>query len=215
MTGDQTDIFNRLKGLLPNGWFQEPTPVLDALLTGIASALSYAYGLIAYSYLQTRIRTATDYFLDLISLDFFGTAWQRRANESDTSFRNRILALLLLAKGTRPGMSNMLTVVTGNKPRIFEPIRVADTGCYGSPTFHAPFIGYNQAGGWTIPSLFPYQALVVVYPGNGATNQDIYNAVEETKPLATRIWVAIGGHELTDDNGNVLTDDGGNVLFGN
>src|SRR3978361_501866 len=98
MTGDQSDILSRLKTLLPGGWFRDATPVLDGFLSGIAWALAQVYALAAYARLQTRILTATDGFLDLISFDFFGNTLPRRALESDAAFRTRIVAELFLEK---------------------------------------------------------------------------------------------------------------------
>ena len=89
--GDQTDILGRIKALLPFRWFPDITPVLDALLSGVAWALSFIYSLIQYAKLQTRIATASDGFLDLIAFDFFGTSLLRRQQETDVSFRGRIL----------------------------------------------------------------------------------------------------------------------------
>ena len=37
-TGDQSDFTARIKALLPNGWFRDATPVLDAILSGISTA---------------------------------------------------------------------------------------------------------------------------------------------------------------------------------
>lgn len=68
-TGDQTDIFRRIKALLPQ-WFSDNTPVLDALLRGFAYATAFVYVLIAYAARQTRIKTATDGWLDMIAADF-------------------------------------------------------------------------------------------------------------------------------------------------
>ena len=64
-------------------------------LSGPAWALSQIYALIQYAVLQTRIATATDGFLDLISYDFFGGNLPRRSQEKDNPFRARILATLL------------------------------------------------------------------------------------------------------------------------
>jgi hypothetical protein len=156
-TGDIADVLTRLKALLPNGWFVEPTPILDGFLTGIAWALSQVYGLIAYARLQTRIATATDGFLDLISFDFFGSSLPREAQESDAAFRSRIQAELLLERGTRKGLIRALQILTGRTPWVFEPARPADTGGYDTNS-----MGYNVAGGYG-SLLLPYQAFVVAY----------------------------------------------------
>ena len=186
-TGDQSDIFNRLKRLLPNGWFQEPTPLFDAVLNGAAWALSFGYSLIAYTYLQARIRTATDYFLDLASQDYFGVNLQRHAMEEDASFRKRILTLLLAQQTTRGGLAGTLFRITGRQPKIFEPLRVADSGSYDTG-----YACYDVAGSYTeLTGYSPYQALIVAYRGNGMPDIDIQNWTEQAKPCSTVMWLCI------------------------
>ena len=160
-TGDAQDLIGRLKALLPNGWFSGPTPVLDTILAGIASALSAVYGLTQYARLQTRIATATGAFLDLISFDYFGTTLPRRSQESDGAFRTRIKAALLTEKATRGGMIKTLQSLTGRTPIIFEPARPADTGAYDTNT-----MGYGVAGAYGSLAL-PAQAFIVAYRPRG------------------------------------------------
>ena len=81
-TGDQNDIFSRLKSSLPLGWFPDASPILDAVLQGAAAVLTMIYQVIVYVQLQTRIHTATDGWLDLVAVDFFGTSLPRKAGES-------------------------------------------------------------------------------------------------------------------------------------
>lgn len=170
--GDQSDIVGRLKAVLPNGWFTGSTPVLDAALNGIASALAQIYSLISYAKLQTRIASATDGFLDLISYDFFGLLLPRSSQEADTSFRARILAQLLLQKGTRFGVIRALQILTGRTPVIFEPGRPADTGAYNTNT-----LGYGVAGGYGSLAL-NCQAFVTAFRpmGSGIPNIAGYNS---------------------------------------
>src|ERR1700727_986655 len=101
-TGDQSDMLARLKAVLPSGWFPlsvvgQPsnTPILDGLLSGPAWALSWVYTLIEYANDQTRIATATDVWLDLAALDYFGGNLTRNPGESDSAFSARIRANLL------------------------------------------------------------------------------------------------------------------------
>ena len=47
--GTQDDILARIKALLPYRWFPDSTPVLDALLSGIAWGLALVYSLIAHA----------------------------------------------------------------------------------------------------------------------------------------------------------------------
>jgi hypothetical protein len=115
--------------------------------------------------LQTRISTATDNWLDIIALDFFGSNLARQSGESDNSFRARILGALLRGAATRPAISACLQVLTGCEPRIFEPARCADTGSYSTLANGALPSGcglaYGIAGGWGNLNL-PFQVFVSV-----------------------------------------------------
>lgn len=131
-TGDQDDMLGRLKRLLPAGWFGDSNPILDALLWGYAQSLAWAYTLYLYAQAQTRIKTATDNWLDLIALDFFGNNLVRGASQGDTSYRSSILINLFRERTTRPAMEQVLLDLTGRAPIIIEPARPADVGGYGS-----------------------------------------------------------------------------------
>ena len=173
MTGDIADMVARLKVVLPKRWFADDdppppvgsgvvnTPVLTALLTGLGTAWSWLHTMIAYIRLQTRIGTASDSFLDLISTDFFGTALPRRVNEGDTAFRTRILAELQRTRATRPGLTQALVELTGRTPVIFEPARPADTGGWNVA------LGYDVAGGYGSLTL-PAQVFVTAYRPSAA-----------------------------------------------
>lgn len=173
-TGSTTDIVNRIKAVLPTGWFPTtPTgspsnsPILDGVLTGLASSWSWLYSLLAYVKLQTRIATATDVQLDMISLDYFGYNLRRLVNEADTPFRARIKANLLAPKGTRAAVSAAVQQLTGFKPYIFEPKRATDTGGYGTHGgANVTGLGYGVAGGYGSLNL-PFQAFVVARRPNG------------------------------------------------
>lgn len=216
-TGDQQDQFQRIKALIPK-WFSDDTPVLDALLRGFAYAKSFVYGLIVYAALQTRIKTATDGWLDMIAADFFGSSLLRKSGQSDASFRNRIIINLFRERATRNGLVKVLTDLTGRAPAVFEPQRPLDTGSYGGP-----LIGYGVAGGYG-SMLLPFQAFVTAYrptstgipnvAGYGVstggygqasraeiaslnmtqgavTDDDIYAAIDSVKPAGTTIWTRI------------------------
>jgi len=217
--GDQQDIYHRLRGYLPR-WFgdEAQSPILNALLQGLAYSGAYIYSLYAYAKLQTRILSATDGWLDMIAADFFGASLQRSANQSDASFRSRIRLNLFRERATRNGMVKALQDLTGRTPKIIEPTRPADTGAYGGPT-----IGYGVAGAYG-SLLMPYQCFVIAYRPAGTgipnvagygistggyaqpsqadyasmssiqgavTDADIYAAIEATRPVATTVWVNI------------------------
>lgn len=216
--GDARDIAGRIKALLPGGWFRDETPLLDAVLDGIAAPLASTYSLIAYARQQTRIITATDGFLDLIALDFFGATLARRPGESDDAFRLRIRAALLPERGTRRGLVRALELLTGRTPLVFEPARPADTGGY-----NANSAGYGVAGAYGSLRL-PFQAFVTAYrpagqgipniggygdpPGayntpsramygnmalvqGAVTDADILEIIDAVKPAGVIIWTRI------------------------
>jgi hypothetical protein len=208
--GDQTDIFNRLKGLLPP-WYGDSSPNLDANLKGGAgTALSFTYSFYKYAVLQTRIKTATGDFLDLISNDFFGTKLPRRTDENDASFRNRILARLLQEKATLNGMRQALYKLTGRYPIIYEPRWGG--GFYGANSFYRQAVYGSR--------FYPYQFWIIAFRPttnsknpdyyNGAsyygelsyygdisnnvitvTDQDIYDLIDDVKPIGTLQHVTI------------------------
>lgn len=215
--GDQNDIFTRLRKLIPPSWFNS-SPNFDATLQGPAWALSSIYSQITYATLQTRIATATDGYLDLISNDFFGTSLPRLTNEQDGAFRARILANLFVKGPTRGNMSAVLTLVTGRTPDIFEPSRTDDSGGWDGA-----FYWDTGVGKWGAP--MPYQSFVTAYrpltnaqslgeldswrwmfdaygawsdsPVTEVTDAAIFAAVESTKMLGTVVWLRIADNPVT------------------
>jgi hypothetical protein len=131
MTGDQRDIAQRLKSVLPASWFPDPASNEWAFLQGFANISSWLYGLITFAKQQTRVSTASGIFLDLMAFDFFGRAYGRSPLQTDASFSAGIRATLLAPKATRPGLVYALTQLTGRAPTIFYPAWGPDTGGYG------------------------------------------------------------------------------------
>lgn len=164
--GDFDDITLRFNEYLV-GWFGDSPPVVDSIIEGYAEVWAWFY--VQYIYLknQTRIKTATDVYLDLISIDFFGTELPRKHEESDGNFRIRILLNLFRERATREGMRKVLFDLTGFEPIIIEPYRPQDTGAYNV----ASTMGYNIAGRYSGAGL-QYQAFIIVFRPilNGAGN---------------------------------------------
>ena len=144
MTGDQQDMLARLRTVLPTRWFPDSAPVLDGLLSGLASGWSWAYQQLQYVKAQTRIATATDIWLDIIANDFFGSRLARRTGQSDEAFRSRIQRELFRERGTRGAIIAVLQDLTGRAPLVFEPARSTDTGGYASLTGAGGGVGYWQ-----------------------------------------------------------------------
>jgi hypothetical protein len=218
-TGDAQDCSSRVIATIPTRWFADSNPIRDAVINGAAYALALIYSILQYAKNQTRIATATDGFVDLISYDFFGSNLPRRTGEMDDPFRQRILSTLLREKATRKGMILALQTLTGRTPVVFEPARPAD--CIG---YNAPSAGYSSGAGRYGSLKLPYQCFVtafrpttsgipVVGGYNAAraaytrasynkysnlsqvvgfvTDADIYAAISATKPEGTICWTSI------------------------
>lgn len=130
--GDQSDFTSRLLRLLPTGWFPSAAPRLNAVLQGAAAALSATFAMLAFVRAQTRVQTASGSFLDLISEGYFGGALPRLQYEVDASYAGRIKYNLTAPRGTRDGMLQMLTQLTGQMPIIFQPNLAGDCICLAS-----------------------------------------------------------------------------------
>jgi hypothetical protein len=219
--GDQEDIVSRLQQLNPVGWFEAGyATIRDALMAGVANGLSFIYSLLAYVRLQTRISTATDGFLDMIAGDFLGDGLPRATNQTDASYRARIIAAIFRERGTRKAIIAVLTQLTGRAPVVFEPQRPMDTGAYGIA------YGYGSAGGYG-SLLLPFQAFVTAFRPSGGgvanvapygvpggsvgggygvgsmeqvplasmqgqvTDADIFNAIESLRPAGYTVWARI------------------------
>ena len=211
MIGDSFDILARLKAVLPANWFPDQTPVLDAVLTGIATAWTSLYALLTEVQLQSRIATATGSFLDGASQDFFGQGLLRRLLEPDVAFRGRIASELVRQHATRDALNSAVVDLTGVLPVLFEPSRPADTGGYATPG-----LAYGTAGAFGSMNL-PFQVFVTVtrQPSDGIaiiagygtpgplaranlslvtgqiTDLDIYAAIASVMPTGSIAWTHI------------------------
>ena len=171
--GGELDVYNRLIAQLPLEWWGISHANLDTILAAFVDTGSFHYSQYLYVVLQTRIKTATDINLDIISSDYLGDELPRRVGELDESFRTRILATLIQEKATRRGMINAIYNLTGIKPVIFEPWNPTDTGGYND--YQA--LAYNTVGTYGSGS-FAYQAFIDVYVGpfDGMASYGGYNS---------------------------------------
>lgn len=173
-TGDQNDMIGRLKAALPPTWFPNTSqglvtnsPVIDAILSGVASVWVWVYAFLQFVKSQTRIATASGVFLDMIAADFFGTFLTRRNAELDAAFCLRILKEMFRPKVTRAAMIRAITELTGRAPAIFEPAYPLDTGGWGTTGMTAGTgLGYGVAGGWGSLAL-PFQYFIIAYRPTG------------------------------------------------
>lgn len=126
-TGDVKDMAARIAATLPP-WVPTSLPIINAVLTGIAKGFSSVYVLLQFMRAQSRVRTASGGFLDLISLDYFGTNMVRRTGEPDATFQARLLKELLRPRVTVAAIRQMLIDLTGRIPIITEPGNPANIG---------------------------------------------------------------------------------------
>jgi len=221
MTGDQNDMAARIRAVLPAGWFSDTTPVLDSLLAGLGWLWSWAYALLQFVVAQARLATTSGMWLDLFAFDYFGNRVARATQETDDAFRARISREMRRIRGTRAAVISVVTDLTGQAPKIFEPMNTGDTGSWGTLDGQAQGLAWNTTGGWGSLSM-PFQAFVTVYntpnvgiatvqPWNGdagwssptlayadlqdaantLTNDAIYAAIADVMPAATIAWTQI------------------------
>lgn len=160
-TGDQQDMADRVRAVLPDGWFPDDAPILSAVLAGCGNAWAWLYDMLAFVRLQARRLTASGAYLDMIAADFFGTFIRRRTSETDASLSARIGRELFREKGTRAGLIAALTDLTGRTPVVFEPAYPLDTGAYTTGG-----VGYGAGGGYG-SLLLPFQFFLTAYRARG------------------------------------------------
>lgn len=123
---------DRLLATYPKPWTsdqaRQPGGVLYSLLDSLfAYDLVFILNGLIYVQQSTRIKTAVNGALDIISEDYFGNGLPRLNGESDSQFRARILAALLQPRVTRQAIYNAILQLVGLPPRMIEPWIPGDT----------------------------------------------------------------------------------------
>ena len=159
--GDSNDMLARIKRVVPPRWFAYVAPLRDAVLGGLSDQLAWVYAFIAYAQTQTRIITATGFWLDLICADYLGLTMRRRAGELDAAFMPRIKREIFRARVTRAGMAQTLLDLTGKAPIVFEPWNTGDTGAWdmamgwqGNTAAQGGGGGFDVGCGWDASAEF-------------------------------------------------------------
>lgn len=153
---DVPGLLARMKAVLPARWFADSAPMLDAVLTGIASAWVDVFALLDGVGTQARVASANGVFLDIAAQDYFGQGLSRRTAEVDAAYSARIQQNLVRARATRASVVQVLQDLTGRTPVVFEPRNPSDTGGYNLS------MGYGQAGAYG-SMMLPYQFMVRAY----------------------------------------------------
>lgn len=160
--GTQQDFSNRLRELVPQGWFsdKDDTPVVSALFDGDGANASFNFTQMKYIYNQQRLQTMTDVNLDIFAVDYFGAAGlRRRQGETDNNYFTRIASRLLMPANSRDALNNAIGQLTGYNSIFFEPFNGVDTGYYN----RVNTLAYNvNVGGYGSPNM-PDQFFVDVF----------------------------------------------------
>jgi len=146
--------------------------VFQALMGAIGSALDKYDPEIIGLQAEFSVTKATAY-----SLNKQGADWGRfrKANESDTAFRQRVLSLLpLYVNGpSNPGIRAVINPFTGADPIIFE---------YGPGAFTMDESAIGEAGfSAGISDTFTFELFVQNPDGLSYDHQDMENAIEGIK----------------------------------
>ena len=191
------DFPGRMRALLPRKWFPDTapgaassTPYLDVALNGMGWGWQQIYDGITYIRTQSRIATATDVWLDLISLDFFNGALPRIAGELDASFRARIKAKLFTPTATRSAITQSVAAATGRPTVVIEPWNTGDCGAVaGAGNAAGGQLAWGSAGSW---GSLQYPAQFFVQAKRG-TNPDsaTYATLAATEAAGTIAWTQI------------------------
>ena len=141
---------NLLVATLPQSWFSiSDFSFIKAVMSGFAQCMSFFYANIQYAKVQTRINTANDGFLDLISGDFLGNAVPRLPNEVDSVYRARIMANVFLKKVTKPAIQYAVTSLFPDKVvnvEIFESVSGMTIPNLATPIGHEEVPRYDYSG---------------------------------------------------------------------
>lgn len=142
---DTPDWAERLLGLFPASWTSDEAKseggVLYSLFLAIGDELERSLENVNYDFAATRIATAVDTALDSVAKDYFGAVAGfpadviRAPGEPDESLRTRVYASLLLPAATRQSLIDLLTRLTGEKPRVFEPWSPGDTSSWDNMSY--------------------------------------------------------------------------------
>lgn len=174
--------------------------VFFAVMSAFAANLVILNEQVVYAWKACRIQTAEDAALDTCAEDYFGDELPREAGETDAAYRIRILASLLLEKVTEQGISNIIFMLTGNRPRMIKPWVAGCTGGYD----HAYYdVDTPEIPGCYGDDRLDYQAAIVaklpnvvideacpVWGYDAGAGYDVYTGV---------YWIRLAANFLTFD----------------
>ena len=209
----QGQFANRIRALLPDGWFPSPpasgedeqSPVLNAVLQGCGSVFRFAWGLLRYVYPQQRLATATGAMLDIYAQDFFGDNLPRYTGELDDAYRARIKLALTPVRYIRSAIEAAISDNWSDSWALIEPRNANDTK--GIASLASPAVGggygYSTLIGSVTPveigepalrygsQLAPFQGFILLKNApTTAPPPDVIAAIEKVRAGGVVFWVS-------------------------
>lgn len=185
MIGDVDDFRRRLRLTLPARWFSDIAPVLDGVLSGLSTGWSVLYQLFLFVVQQSRLRTATGAFLEMAAQDYLSDSLPRRADESDDSYRQRLLLALRRFRATRASI-NEAANSAGYAVNVFEAAQPRDTGVYNGSSC----LAWSTIGAWGSMQM-PLESLIVAHPQADHQEDELWKNLAHSAPAGGAIWVRI------------------------
>jgi hypothetical protein len=126
----------RIADLFPPNWASDDAKAsgnVFALLLTVGQKLTDVLEQVQYIQSAARVPTETTPELDNAGLDFFGGSLPRPIGMPDADYAALILSSLFKPAATRKAISDAITQLTGQTPRMVEPWNVTDTGARDTP----------------------------------------------------------------------------------
>lgn len=233
LIGQIADVIKRLMAALPP-WFPAPqvAPVFNALLTAISDAFAFIYQYLQFASLQTRIKTATGGWLDLIAWDFFGARFGRRYSSVQTTRTNYVLesntfsnvAWLLtnstIAGGVSPSPFNTADAWLWQRNSV-QPAWAGQTLSRPATAIPWTFSIYAKAGNGTFLAMYlsdsfgdPNAIRATFNLANGTIATPVFVGAGTVTNIDASITPAGNGFYRCAINGTMSVDSGLRVRFG-
>jgi len=197
--GTWQDHAQRIMDLIPDSWVGDTaklrgTGVLASVAQGVGMLTFQNYFAARYQQLQTRIATATDTNLDLISADLFGGTLPRLPNELDNAYRVRIQQHIS-PQATRFGMQLALQYLSNLLNFTFAIVEDGNTyDCMSLGTYG----GLGTLGALGGALVGPGDVYITIFyrPPNVTSiiQTTIYAAINACKPEGITCFVAFVQH---------------------
>lgn len=172
------EFTNRLLANFPRDWSGSAAREKGGNLYGFFKAmgipLDHLLKLIIYTQKGIYVQYAEGEALDTVARDYFGDLVARTNGESDSSFRDRLIAEILSPKQTVAAIKRAVQAFTGYEPIVTEPWNPVGAAYFDANSFYD--VDTNDNPGKYLDSTLRYQFFVDAklpgYTNNGG--QPVY-----------------------------------------